>query len=78
LLVGVLAFVAIFMWLDGHSARDAANRQTVAVPAGGGGVFDVKIDKPGLYPFVSHASAAVDQGQVGLLNVGNVKGTMSH
>jgi nitrite reductase (NO-forming) len=54
------------------------NVQTVTVPAGGGGVFDVKIDKPGLYPFVSHAFAAVDQGQVGLLNVGNVKGTMSH
>jgi nitrite reductase (NO-forming) len=54
------------------------NVQTVTVPAGGGGVFDVRIDQPGLYPFVSHAFAAVDQGQVGLLNVGNVKGTMSH
>jgi nitrite reductase (NO-forming) len=54
------------------------NVQTVTVPAGGAGVFDVKIDKPGLYPFVSHAFAAVDQGQVGLLNVGNVNGTMSH
>ena len=52
--------------------------QTVAVPAGGGGVFDVTIDEPGLYPFVSHAFAAVDQGQVGLLKVGNVQGTMSH
>jgi len=52
--------------------------QTVTVPAGGGGVFDVRITKPGLYPFVSHAFAAVDQGQVGLLKVGNVKGTMSH
>jgi nitrite reductase (NO-forming) len=52
--------------------------QTMTVPAGGGGVFDVKIDRPGLYPFVSHAFAAVDEGQVGLLNVGNVKGTMSH
>jgi nitrite reductase (NO-forming) len=41
------------------------NVQTVTVPAGGGGVVDVKIDKPGLYPFVSHAFAAV-------------KGTMSH
>jgi hypothetical protein len=30
------------------------------------------------YPFVSHAFAAVDQGQVGLLNVGGVHGTMSH
>ena len=54
------------------------NVQTVTVPAGGGGVFDVKIDEPGLYPFVSHSFAAVDQGQVGLLNVGNVEGTMSH
>ena len=54
------------------------NVQTVTVPAGGGGVFDVKIDQPGLYPFVSHAFAAVDQGQVGLLNIGNVHGTMSH
>jgi nitrite reductase (NO-forming) len=54
------------------------NVQTVTVPAGGGGVFDVKIDKPGLYPFVSHAFSAVDEGQVGVLNVGHVEGTMSH
>ena len=60
-------------------AADALhNVQTVTVPAGGGGVFDVKIDEPGLYPFVSHAFAAVDVGQVGLLKVGNVPGTMSH
>jgi nitrite reductase (NO-forming) len=66
-------------WVDaGVTSKPLRNVQTVAVPAGGGGVFDVKIDKPGLYPFVSHAFAAVDQGQVGLLNVGNVKGTMSH
>jgi nitrite reductase (NO-forming) len=54
------------------------NVQTVTVPAGGGGVFDVRIDKPGLYPFLSHSFAAVDEGQVGLLNIGNVDGTMSH
>ena len=41
-------------------------------------IIDVKIDQPGLYPFVSHAFAAVDQGQVGLLKVGHVHGTMSH
>jgi nitrite reductase (NO-forming) len=63
---------------DVNPADALHNVQTVTVPAGGGGVFDVKIDQPGLYPFVSHAFAAVDQGQVGLLNVGNVKGTMSH
>jgi len=52
--------------------------QTVVVPAGGGGVFDVKIPGEGLYPFVSHAFADVDLGQVGLLKVGNPPGTMSH
>jgi nitrite reductase (NO-forming) len=51
--------------------------QNVAVPAGGGAVFDVKIDQEGLYPFVSHAFADVDPGQVGLLKVGNPKGTMT-
>ena len=52
--------------------------QTVVVPAGGGAVFDVKIDGEGLYPFVSHAFADVDLGQVGLLKVGNPKGTATH
>jgi nitrite reductase (NO-forming) len=65
-------------WINaGMTNEPLLNVQTAAVPAGGGGVFDVKIDKPGLYPFVSHAFAAVDQGQVGLLNVGDVAGTMS-
>jgi hypothetical protein len=45
--------------------------------AGGGGVFDVKIDRPGLYPFVSHSFSSVE-GLVGLLNVGRTAGTMSH
>jgi nitrite reductase (NO-forming) len=66
-------------WVDsGLTNAPLLNVQTVGVPAGGGAVFDVKIETPGLYPFVSHAFAAVDQGQVGLLKVGNVKGTMSH
>ena len=52
--------------------------QTAVVPAGGGGVFDVSIPGPGIYPFVSHSFASVNMGQVGLLNVGNVPGTMSH
>jgi nitrite reductase (NO-forming) len=52
--------------------------QTAVVAAGGGGVFDVTIDRPGLYPFVSHSFASVQLGEVGVLDVGNVKGTMSH
>jgi nitrite reductase (NO-forming) len=65
-------------WVNGDMTQYERNVQTVAVPAGGGAVFDVKIDRPGLYPFVSHAFAHVDLGQVGLLKVGNPPGTMSH
>jgi len=52
--------------------------QTATVPAGGGGVFDVHIGQAGIYPFVSHSFASVNLGEVGLLNVGGVPGTMSH
>ena len=65
-------------WVNGDMTRFQRNVQTVGVPAGGGAVFDVKIDEPGLYPFVSHAFAHVDLGQVGLLKVGSPKGSMSH
>jgi nitrite reductase (NO-forming) len=66
-------------YVDGDvTSAPLRNVQTVSVPAGGGGIFDVKIDEPGLYPFVSHSFASVDMGQVGLLKVGNPKGTMSH
>jgi len=65
-------------WVNGDMTQFQQGVQTVGVPAGGGAVFDVKIDEPGLYPFVSHAFAHVDLGQVGLLKVGEVKGTMGH
>jgi len=65
-------------WLDGDMTKYLVNVQTATVPAGGGGVFDVKIDQPGLYPVVSHSFASVDMGQVGLLKVGDVAGTASH
>jgi len=65
-------------WIDGDMTQHLNNVQTATVPAGGGGVFDVKINEPGLYPFVSHSFASVDMGQVGLLKVGQVAGTMSH
>src|SRR5436305_866281 len=65
-------------WMNADMTHYQNDIQTALVPAGGGGVFDVKIDQPGLYPFVSHSFAAVDLGQVGLLNVGGVQGTMSH
>jgi nitrite reductase (NO-forming) len=66
-------------WVDGDLV-DAPQQeiQTASVPAGGGGVFDVEIDSPGIYPFVSHSFASVNMGEVGLLHVGHVAGTMSH
>jgi len=65
-------------WVNGDMTQFQQGVQTVGVPAGGGAVFDVKIDEPGMYPFVSHAFAHVDLGQVGLLKVGNPKGTQTH
>jgi nitrite reductase (NO-forming) len=66
-------------WVNADVTNPPQNGvQTVAVAPGGGGVFDVKIDEPGVYPFVSHAFAHVDLGQVGLLQVGDVEGAASH
>jgi nitrite reductase (NO-forming) len=65
-------------WIDGDLTQHLTNVQTAEVPAGGGGVFDVKIDQRGLYPFVSHAFGSADEGQVGVLDVGGVPGTMTH
>jgi nitrite reductase (NO-forming) len=65
-------------WVNGDMTQFQTGVQTVGVPAGGGAVFDVKIDETGLYPFVSHAFAHVDLGQVGLLKVGNPPGTATH
>lgn len=64
-------------WTDGDPAHALTDVQTVLVPAGGGAVFDTHFDENGLYPFVSHSFASVDLGQVGLLDVGGVKGNMS-
>ena len=43
-------------------------------------IWDGLANPPGgpVNPFVSHAFAHVDLGQVGLLRVGNPKGTMTH
>jgi nitrite reductase (NO-forming) len=66
-------------WLNGDLVDPPEHDiQTAVVPAGGGGVFDVKIDRPGIYPFVSHSFASVNLGEVGLLKVGHVPGTMNH
>jgi nitrite reductase (NO-forming) len=65
-------------YVNADMSRWQESVQTVGVPAGGGAVFEVKIDEPGLYPFLSHSFASVDLGQVGLLKVGEPKGAASH
>jgi nitrite reductase (NO-forming) len=65
-------------YVNADMSRLQEGVQTVGVPAGGGAVFDVKIDEAGLYPFLSHSFASVDLGQVGLLKVGEPKGAASH
>lgn len=65
-------------WVNGDMTNPQQGVQTVLVPAGGGAVFDVKIDEEGTYPFVSHAFAHVELGQVGILKVGDPQGTMTH
>ena len=65
-------------WVNSDMTQYQRNVQTAVVPAGGGAVFDVTIPDDGLYPFVSHAFADVDLGQVGLLKVGNPKGAPTH
>jgi nitrite reductase (NO-forming) len=65
-------------WVNGDMTQFQTGVQTVGVPAGGGAVFDVTIDEDGTYPIVSHAFAHVDLGQVGILKVGNPKGTHTH
>ena len=66
------------VYLDGTTTDVLHGVQTQLVPAGGGMIFDVRFRGAGIYPFVSHSFAAVDMGEVGLVNVGNVAGSMSH
>jgi nitrite reductase (NO-forming) len=66
------------VYLDGTTTDVLHDVQTQLVPAGGGMIFDVTFHQKGIYPFVSHSFASVDLGEVGLVNVGNVPGTMSH
>jgi nitrite reductase (NO-forming) len=65
-------------YVNGDMTQYQRAVQTVDVPPCGGAVFETRIAQPGLYPFVSHSFASVDMGELGILKVGNVAGTMSH
>ena len=68
---------AIFdrVYVDGNLDRPLQGVQTVAVPAGGGAVFETSFERglsgEGVYAFVTHAFADASKGAVGLIQVGN-------
>lgn len=54
------------VFLDGASSSSLSGVQTVAVPVGGGSVFEIRLKEPGDYPFVTHAFADATKGAVGV------------
>ncbi len=55
------------VFLDGSMANPLRGVQTVAVPVGGGSIFEIRLREAGEYPFVSHAFADATKGAVGVL-----------
>lgn len=52
--------------------------QTMAVPMGGGMIFETHLAEEGLYPFVSHAFADATKGAVGVLKAENPTASARH
>lgn len=55
------------VFMDGSAKATLSGVQTVAVPVGGGAIFEVRLRQPGDYPFVTHAFADATKGAVGIL-----------
>lgn len=55
------------VFVDGSQTNPLAGVQTVAVPVGGGSIFEIRLKEPGSYPFVTHAFADATKGAVGVL-----------
>ena len=49
------------------SANPTVGVQTINVPVGGSGIFELRLRQPGDYPFVTHAFADATKGAVGVL-----------
>lgn len=54
-------------FLDGSVSNPLVGVQTVAVPVGGGSIFELRLKEEGEYPFVTHAFADATKGAVGIL-----------
>ena len=55
------------VFADGSAKASYDGVQTVAVPVGGGAIFEIRLREPGDYPFVTHAFADATKGAVGIL-----------
>lgn len=55
------------VYVDGSQQSPLSGVQTVAVPVGGGSIFEIRLKQPGSYPFVTHAFADATKGAVGIL-----------
>ena len=55
------------VFVDGSQTSPLSGVQTVAVPVGGGAIFEIRLKQPGKYPFVTHAFADATKGAVGIL-----------
>lgn len=55
------------VFVDGSQTSPLSGVQTVAVPVGGGSIFEIRLKQPGEYPFVTHAFADATKGAVGIL-----------
>jgi nitrite reductase (NO-forming) len=58
------------VFVDVSHASPLLGVQTVAVPVGGGSIFEIRLKQPGEYPFVTHAFADATKGAVGILAAG--------
>lgn len=55
------------VFVDGSQRSPLEGVQTVAVPVGGGSIFEIRLKEAGDYPFVTHAFADATKGAVGVL-----------
>ncbi|HEV2281832.1 MAG TPA: multicopper oxidase domain-containing protein [bacterium] len=65
----VIGWIFNKVYVDGNPANVLRGVQTYAIPPGGGAMFELTIDQPGLYPFVTHAFAYTSRGAVGVIKV---------
>lgn len=65
----VIGWIFDKVYVDGNPENVLHGVQTYAIPPGGGAMFELTIDQPGLYPFVTHAFAYTGKGAVGVIKV---------